>query len=82
MHCIFKGLATLRATRRVKSYQIQYFCPLKHTAKFARRGKYAIAVDIIHMKAEVLRPAAPNKTSDIENKMNEWAAKQSYLEEV
>ena len=39
-------------------------------------------MNIVIMKAEVLRPARANKVEDIEEKLNEWKEKQRYLEDV
>ena len=46
------------------------------------RGKNATKMNIVIMKAEVLRPARANKVEDVEEKLNEWKEKQRYLEDV
>ena len=46
------------------------------------KGKNATTMNIVIMKADVLRPAPASKMEDIEHKLNEWKEKQRYLEEV
>ena len=46
------------------------------------KGKNATKMNIVIMKAEVLRPARANKVEDVEEKLNEWKEKQRYLEDV
>jgi hypothetical protein len=47
-----------------------------------QKGKNATKMNIVIMKAEVLRPARASKVEDIEEKLNEWKEKQRYLEDV
>ena len=47
-----------------------------------QKGKNATKMNIVIMKAEVLRPGRAGKTEEIEVKLNEWKEKQRYLEEV
>jgi len=47
-----------------------------------QKGKNATKMNIVIMKADVLRPTRANKIEEIENKLNEWKEKQRYLEEV
>lgn len=47
-----------------------------------QKGKNATKMNIVMMKAEVLRPNKANKVDEIENRLNEWKEKQRYLEEV
>jgi len=46
------------------------------------KGKNATKMNIVNMKAEVLRPARATKIDDIEEKLNAWKDKQRYLEDV
>ena len=47
-----------------------------------QKGKNATMMNIVHMKADVMRPMAAGKITDIEKRLNEWKEKQRYPEEV
>ena len=46
------------------------------------KGRNATKMNIVLMQAEVLRPSAAHKVSEVEAKLNEWKEKQRYLEDV
>ena len=71
-----KGKAKSRVTSNSIDLSFESYRYIYH------KGKNATKMNIVLMKADVLRPTKANKVEDIENRMSEWREKQRYLEEV